>query len=254
MELVQRVQKEVETIPEVGKSLSAATFSANLGPAEQPTMRQSRRRRAAGIGSLLTKRAAGVQDEEQLAARFATTSWKSIATSILKGDYLREKDGREMWRVSARVSALKNVDYAKFVTDIKAKVEPVLGRRACQAGRRRKPAESGGHLHRPSAAGLQGAELAARRPGHRLHHRPDPDLHRDRRRHALVHLGHYPGDSQRLSADRHLRPDGLAGDRGRHRHRDDAERGAGRVGRRYRPLHAAISPRHCRPAPRAKRP
>ena len=35
MELVQRVQQEVETIPEVGKSLSAATFSAKLGEADE---------------------------------------------------------------------------------------------------------------------------------------------------------------------------------------------------------------------------
>ena len=35
---------------------------------------------------------------------------------------------------TARVSALKNVDYAKFVADIKAKVEPVLDEACAEAG------------------------------------------------------------------------------------------------------------------------
>ncbi len=123
MELVQRVQEEVETIPEVGKSLSAATFSANLGPAEQPDAPKPKKRR--GIGDML-RRTVGVRDEEKLAKEVRNKKLEEHRDEYLKSDYLREKDGREMWRVSARVSALKNVDYAKFVTDIRAKVEPVL--------------------------------------------------------------------------------------------------------------------------------
>ena len=34
--------------------------------------------------------------------------------------------GNELWRISARVGALKDVDYGEFVKEIKAKVEPVL--------------------------------------------------------------------------------------------------------------------------------
>ena len=53
MELVQRVQKEVETIPEVGKSLSAATFSAELGQADSRMCHQAEeeRGRLAGPGA-----------------------------------------------------------------------------------------------------------------------------------------------------------------------------------------------------------
>ncbi len=32
----------------------------------------------------------------------------------------------EVWRISARVSALKNVDYARFITNLKNSVEPVI--------------------------------------------------------------------------------------------------------------------------------
>lgn len=43
-------------------------------------------------------------------------------------DYLRtdEETGEELWRISARVWALTDMDYAKFTEELKAKVEPVL--------------------------------------------------------------------------------------------------------------------------------
>ena len=98
MELVQRVQKEVETIPEVGKSLSAATFSANLGPAEQPDVPKPKKRRGLRdiVGSV-----AGVRDEKKLAADVRNKKLEEHREEYLNSDYLREKDGREMWRVSA---------------------------------------------------------------------------------------------------------------------------------------------------------
>ena len=126
MELVQRVQNEIESIDEVGSSLSAATFATGLGQAEpaesaQPTAKKARR----GIGGLL-KSVAGVKDEQRTARDVRNKKLEEHRDQILAGDYLRDNDGREMWRISARVSALRNVDYAKFVADIKAKVEPVL--------------------------------------------------------------------------------------------------------------------------------
>ena len=124
MELVDRVQREIESIEEVGSSLSAATFSANLAPpqaAEPPKPKPKRR----GL-SALAKSVAGVKDEQRVARDVRNKKLEDHRDRILDGDYLKEKDGREMWRISARVSALKNVDYAKFVADIEAKVEPVL--------------------------------------------------------------------------------------------------------------------------------
>ena len=47
---------------------------------------------------------------------------------INESDYLRiaDEDGSELWRISLRLGALKNVDYGLFVGDIKNCVEPVM--------------------------------------------------------------------------------------------------------------------------------
>ncbi|MFM7136832.1 MAG: MMPL family transporter, partial [Planctomycetota bacterium] len=50
---------------------------------------------------------------------------------FLDGDYLRDAvlpDGREqeLWRISARVSAIKEVDYALFQRDLRSKIDPIL--------------------------------------------------------------------------------------------------------------------------------
>ncbi len=103
MELVQRVQKEVETIPEVGKSLSAATFSANLGQAEQPDAPKPKKTRRGIAG--LARSLAGVKDEEKLTREVRNKKLEEHRDEYLNSDYLREKDGREMWRIGARVGA-----------------------------------------------------------------------------------------------------------------------------------------------------
>lgn len=41
-------------------------------------------------------------------------------------DYLKQGDGEELWRVSARVAALTDLDYGVFIGDIKAAVDPVI--------------------------------------------------------------------------------------------------------------------------------
>ena len=50
---------------------------------------------------------------------------------FLDGDYLREvtlPDGQEqeLWRISARVSATKEVDYALFKRDLQSRIDPIL--------------------------------------------------------------------------------------------------------------------------------
>ncbi len=106
LELVQSIQRKVEKLKDVGSSLSAATFAGDLGPTPTPgkylgTMARTRR-------SVLNKR---------------LTEHRA---DFLKGDYLAEDDGQELWRINARVAALKNVDYGLFVDDIKAVVDPVI--------------------------------------------------------------------------------------------------------------------------------
>ncbi len=47
---------------------------------------------------------------------------------FLRSDYLRidNQDASELWRISLRLSALKNIEYGHFVGDLKQAVEPVL--------------------------------------------------------------------------------------------------------------------------------
>jgi predicted RND superfamily exporter protein len=61
--------------------------------------------------------------------------------AFLEGDYLREADvadsdgderREELWRISARVSAVKEVDYALFKTDLRKKIDPILARLASE--------------------------------------------------------------------------------------------------------------------------
>jgi hypothetical protein len=42
------------------------------------------------------------------------------------GDYWTQDNGEELWRVSARVGALNNLDYGMFVGDLRKVVEPIL--------------------------------------------------------------------------------------------------------------------------------
>ena len=54
--------------------------------------------------------------------------------------------GEELWRVSARVDALSDLDYAVFVDDLKEVVEPVLDWKRDELGRQGR--RDRGRLHR----------------------------------------------------------------------------------------------------------
>ncbi|MFV2066667.1 MAG: RND family transporter [Pirellulales bacterium] len=116
LELTERVQQHIERLDEVGRTLSVATFA--------PAVRSSGPQISA-IGQ-----------------RFALN--RSLEdhykTELLGSDYLREEtepmpidgppdppDGRrQLWRISARLAALADVDYGAFVSDLKHAVEPIL--------------------------------------------------------------------------------------------------------------------------------
>ncbi len=113
MELVGEIQDEIGVLDEVGSSLSTVTFGRSLD---------------SGSG-------------EGLRARLARSTLNKALlrhrSEFLAGDYLREAtitdpDGaqhrQELWRISARVSAIKEVDYALFKADLQRKIDPVLAR------------------------------------------------------------------------------------------------------------------------------
>ena len=110
MELAARVQKQIEEEfgdggrQVVGRALCAATFVRPLPPPSGSSSAQSTR---SAMSGLLEKHKA----------------------DFLHSDYLRinQEDQTEMWRISLRLSAIKNaVDYGAFVSDLQQTVEPIV--------------------------------------------------------------------------------------------------------------------------------
>ena len=126
MELVGEIQREIGTLDEVGSSLSTVTFGRSLDVGEAGVGLSGAASRTLGLNartrrSVLNRRLVAHRDE------------------FLAGDYLREvaltgADGHdrteELWRISARVSAVKEVDYALFKQDLQERIDPILARLA----------------------------------------------------------------------------------------------------------------------------
>ncbi|MGB8852993.1 MAG: MMPL family transporter [Pirellulales bacterium] len=124
MELVGEIQQEIGGLDEVGSSLSTVTFGRSLDVGDSGDGIGGVAGRAIGLNartrrSVLNRRLTAHRDD------------------FLAGDYLREAhvpgpDGelhaQELWRISARVSAVKEVDYALFKADLQKKIDPILAR------------------------------------------------------------------------------------------------------------------------------
>jgi uncharacterized protein len=121
MELVGEIQREIGGLDEVGSSLSTVTFGRSLDIGGGGEGMGGAAVRAFGLGAR-TRRS--VLNRRLMAHRH----------EFLAGDYLREAkqtpDGdpidQELWRISARVSATKEVDYALFKADLQKKIDPIL--------------------------------------------------------------------------------------------------------------------------------
>ncbi len=102
MELVEAVQENIERLPEVGRALSMNTFAPVLPP-------------KAGSLATFTERSgfnAGLANHRE---------------EFLAGEYFRVgEEGEELFRISARLAALSDVDYGHFVDDIRGVVRPIL--------------------------------------------------------------------------------------------------------------------------------
>ena len=114
MELVDEIQREIGALGEVGSSLSTVTFGRSLDM-------------ASGGEGLRAKLARSTLNKSLMRHR----------NDFLAGDYLREatvtaadgtRHSQELWRISARVSAIQEVDYALFKADLQKKIDPVLAR------------------------------------------------------------------------------------------------------------------------------
>ncbi|MBS0207631.1 MAG: MMPL family transporter [Planctomycetes bacterium] len=102
-ELVRGLTEQLQKMPEVGGTMSAVTFLPELstsGGAQQVARRTVMRR-----------------------------AIERHVDELFKLRYLHRGDEGETWRITARVSALKNLDYGNFLDEVHAVVEPALAER-----------------------------------------------------------------------------------------------------------------------------
>jgi predicted RND superfamily exporter protein len=106
MRMAERLQHRIEKLPEVSRAMSAATFA----PEEDPSVSGMERRIAESTTSRLLE-----DNREEL-------------LEYMRAEITPGPDGhsRELWRVSARVAALADIDYGHFVGELREAVEPVL--------------------------------------------------------------------------------------------------------------------------------
>ncbi|MGD9721964.1 MAG: RND family transporter [Pirellulales bacterium] len=104
MELIDRIQKQMVDIPDIGCTMSATTFA--------PLLKVERK---------------GVFYNKSVARNVLNKKLEDHREEYLHSDFLDlDEDGTELWRISARVGALNDVDYGVFKDTIRARVEPVL--------------------------------------------------------------------------------------------------------------------------------
>ncbi len=102
MELVGDVQRELGKVESVQGTMSALTFAPDMPLSS--SLRDTARR-AAIFRALQTNR-----------------------QYLIDLKYLNETAGVQQWRVTARVSALNDMDYGHFLADLQRKVDPLLAR------------------------------------------------------------------------------------------------------------------------------
>jgi uncharacterized protein len=101
-QLVDRIQKSLREIKEVGNTMSAVTFAPPLEAKKKGFVS------ARTIRDVFNKRLESHRQE------------------YMDGGFLAMDGDNELWRINARVDALNDVDYGLFLDDLRAKVEPVL--------------------------------------------------------------------------------------------------------------------------------
>jgi hypothetical protein len=97
LQLVRRLQASIGETPQVGGSISAATFAPEL-------------------------RLSGASLRGFMVNRSLTQALPRLANS----GYLVHREGEELWRISVRVGAGEDLDYGLFQQQLKGQIEPIL--------------------------------------------------------------------------------------------------------------------------------
>ncbi len=104
LRLIGTIQQSVEQLPEVGSTMTTLTFMQD--PDQLAT-------------GLPTRIQDSVRNKQLLKNRDALLAADYLRQEITKGQGGQPDKYEEIWRISARVSALKNVDYAAFISELK---------------------------------------------------------------------------------------------------------------------------------------
>ncbi len=120
MQLVTAIRTELESIEDVGGTLATPTFSPEL----EDLAPQPRRRRGGLAGAM--QAVLGLKDRARIENSVRNKRLLKYRDEFLNGDFLGESEDEELWRISARIGALNDVDYGLFVSTIREHVEPVI--------------------------------------------------------------------------------------------------------------------------------
>lgn len=96
--LVSDVHDAIGELPDVGGSLSAATFGPHISGKARGSLR----------------------------AFVLNRALSQARPKLIEGGYLAERDNEELWRISVRVGAVSDIDYGEFQHQLEAKVQPLL--------------------------------------------------------------------------------------------------------------------------------
>lgn len=107
MELVDNIQREVETLENVGSSISAATFAPKLPGKDKNA-------KSGGLTSVLKGR------------DFLNRRLERNRQHFVEQRFIAHDGNEELWRVSARVEGLTDIFYDKFLVGVEEKVNPLL--------------------------------------------------------------------------------------------------------------------------------
>ncbi len=101
MQMIRQIQDAMQDIPDIGNTMSATTFAPSLEV------------KGRGHRAVITKNTLNARLEKH-------------RQEYIDADFLDLDGDAELWRISARVGALNDVDYGEFKNDIRDRVEPVI--------------------------------------------------------------------------------------------------------------------------------
>lgn len=142
MQLVSRMQERLQQTEGIGNTMSAVTFAVPLE----------------------VKRAGPLISKKTMAA-IVNKKLEDHRDEYIKSGFLAVEGNTEMWRISARVGALNDMDYGTFIHEIKQEVEPVLLAQRDALAKVTAAAKSAADSGSPDAAAESAAGSSSARAG-----------------------------------------------------------------------------------------